>query len=67
MAKVLVTISDCRNCEHSILFLSKDAKFSILACGKTERVLKIVHENEPCDCDIPDGCPLPDFVEPKTD
>lgn len=67
MEKILVTIDNCRHCSHSILFMSKEANFSILACNKTKRVLKVVHNNEDCDCDIPDDCPLSDFVEPKTD
>lgn len=67
MAKVLVTIDNCRNCSYSVLFISKDAKFSILACDKTERVLKVVHKDDDYNCGIPDDCPLSDFIESKTD
>lgn len=62
MEKVLVTINNCRHCSYSILFMSKEANFSILACNKTARVLKVVHSGEDYDYDIPDDCPLPNAV-----
>lgn len=67
MEKILVTIDNCRYCSYSILFMSKEANFSILACNKTKRVLKVVCDDEYYDCDIPDDCPLPSTVSPKTD
>ena len=66
MKKVLTTIISCRHCSHSVLFVSADADFTILACDKTERVLSVVHKTESHECDIPEDCPLPDFVELKT-
>ena len=65
MAKILKTITSCHNCEYSVLFSSSDAEFDILACTKTEKVLKVVHQNEDYKYDIPGDCPLPDFIEPK--
>lgn len=65
MEKVLTTIISCRDCTHSVLFVSADAGFAILACNKTERVLRAVHKNESYEVDIPEDCPLPDFIEPK--
>ena len=67
MKKVLTTIISCRDCSHSVLFTSADAGFAILACNKTERVLRVVHKNESYEVGIPDDCPLPDFIEPKTE
>ena len=63
MAKILTTITSCRDCSHSVLFQSSEAQFSIIACAKNESVLKIVRKNGNYDCDIPNDCPLPDFKE----
>lgn len=63
MEKVLKTISECRNCSHSVLFVSSDAKFKILACTKTATVLKVIHPDDNYFCGIPEDCPLPDFKE----
>ena len=65
MEKVLTTIISCRDCTHSVLLVSADAGFAVLACNKTERVLRVVHKNESYEVDIPEDCPLPDFIEPK--
>lgn len=41
----------------------------MVVCDKTRRVLLIVDKGtvDRHKIEIPDGCPLPDFVEPKTD
>lgn len=67
MKKVIATAASCRECPYLVSFTSEDRRFSILVCGKTTRILTTVRKTEIRDCDIPDDCPLPDFVEPKTD
>lgn len=67
MAKVIATTASCRECPYNVSFTSEDRRFSILVCGKTTRILTPVRKTEIRDCDIPDDCPLPAFIEPKTD
>ena len=68
MKKVLTTIKSCHKCDNSVLFVNKDADFHILACNKTRRVLMVVPSaGSVYHCNIPEDCPLPDFIEPKTD
>lgn len=69
MAKVLVTIKDCKQCQHSTHFTTNNVDYSIVVCDKTRRVLLIVDKGtvDRHKIEIPNDCPLPDFVEPKTD
>ena len=65
MSKVIKATSSCVNCTHSVLFVSAEADFTILACRKNEKAIQVVHRGGIFDCEIPDDCPLPDFVEPQ--
>jgi hypothetical protein len=63
MAKVLMTIDDCRPCEHSSIFTSNRTDYSVIVCDKTRRVLLVADKEQAGrhKIEIPDDCPLPDF------
>lgn len=69
MAKVIKTIEDCKECEYSTYFTSVNVDYSLVVCNKTRKLLLIVDKGtiDRHKIKIPDDCPLPDFVEPKTD
>ena len=63
MAKVLLTIGDCKQCTHSTHLTDKDVDYSIVVCNKTRRVLLVVDKGTVNihKIAIPNDCPLPDF------
>lgn len=69
MAKVHTCITDCKDCRYSTCFTNCDADYAVITCNKTRAVLLIADRCsiDSSDIAIPAFCPLPDFIEPKTD
>lgn len=69
MTKILATVDDCKQCQHSTCFATNSVDYSLVVCDKTRRVLLIVDKGTvgSYKIEVPDDCPLPYFVETKTD
>lgn len=69
MKKVLTTIDDCKCCDHSTHLTTNDIDYSVVVCNKTRAILLVTDKGkvDQARISIPKFCPLPDFVDPKTD
>lgn len=67
MEKVLISISDCKQCSHSTHFTTNSVNYSVIVCDKTRTILLVTDKDAvySTDIKIPANCPLPDFIEDK--
>lgn len=67
MEKVLISISDCKQCSHSTHFTTNGIDYSILVCDKTRTILLVTDKGkvDQIAVAIPANCPLPDLIEDK--
>lgn len=67
MAKVLTTVSDCKQCSHSSCLTTNSINYEVVVCDKTRTILLVADQGTVClkDIKIPANCPLPDLVEDK--
>lgn len=67
MVKVLITVSDCKQCSHSSHFTTNSINYEVVVCDKTRTILLVADKGTvySTDIKIPANCPLPDLVEDK--
>ena len=67
MEKVLITVSDCKQCRHSSYLTTNSIDYEVVVCDKTRTILLVADRGTVSsnDIKIPANCPLPDFIEDK--
>lgn len=67
MKKVLITVSDCKQCRHSSCLTTNSIDYEVVVCDKTRIILLVADRGTVYskDIKIPANCPLPDFIEDK--
>lgn len=67
MAKVLITVSDCKQCSHSSCLTTNSINYEVVVCDKTRTILLVADQGTiySHDIKIPANCPLPDLIEDK--